>query len=172
MMLSDMGAEVVTIDRPGAPPAHSAQCMKRGRTIVHADLKDAACLAGVLALVDAADVLVEGYRPGVMERLGLGPEVLCERNPRLVYGRTTGWGQEGPLALTAGHDINYIALAGALHAIGPAYGAPVPPLNLVGDYGGGSLYLLQASLPPCMSAAILGLGRSLMQRSPMAYCHS
>jgi len=159
MMLSDMGAEVVTIDRPGAPPAHSAQCMKRGRTIVHADLKDAACLAGVLALVDAADVLVEGYRPGVMERLGLGPEVLCERNPRLVYGRMTGWGQEGPLALTAGHDINYIALAGALHAIGPAMGAPVPPLNLVGDYGGGSLYLLTGILAALHERSHSGLGQ-------------
>ena len=159
MMLSDMGADVVTIDRPGAPPAHPAQCIKRGRTIVHADLKEAACLAGILALVDAADVLVEGYRPGVMERLGLGPEVLCERNPRLVYGRMTGWGQEGPLALTAGHDINYIALAGALHAIGPAMGAPVPPLNLVGDYGGGSLYLLAGILAALHERSRSGLGQ-------------
>ena len=146
MLLSDMGADVVTIDRPGKRLGDATHLTGRGRSVVLADLKDAPARETVLSLLDRADVLVEGFRPGVMERLGLGPEALAERNPRLVYGRMTGWGQHGPLSHTAGHDINYIALAGALHAIGPAAGAPVPPLNLVGDYGGGSLYLVAGIL--------------------------
>ena len=146
MLLSDMGADVVTIDRPGKRLGDATHLTGRGRSVVLADLKDAPARETVLSLLDRADVLVEGFRPGVMERLGLGPEVLAERNPRLVYGRMTGWGQHGPLSHTAGHDINYIALAGALHAIGPAGGPPVPPLNLVGDYGGGSLYLVAGIL--------------------------
>jgi alpha-methylacyl-CoA racemase len=146
MLLSDMGADVVTVDRPGKRLGDRSNLAGRGRTVVFADLKDAAARAGVLDLIDRADVLVEGFRPGVMERLGLGPEELAERNPRLVYGRMTGWGQAGPLAHTAGHDIGYIALSGALHAIGPAGGAPVPPLNIVGDYGGGSLFLVAGIL--------------------------
>ncbi len=146
MLLSDMGADVVTVDRPGKRLGDATNLAGRGRRVVLADLKDAAARETVLALLDRADVLVEGFRPGVMERLGLGPEALAARNPRLVYGRMTGWGQHGPLAHTAGHDIDYIALAGALHAIGPAGGPPVPPLNLVGDYGGGSLYLVAGLL--------------------------
>jgi alpha-methylacyl-CoA racemase len=142
MLLSDMGADVVTIDRPGRKLGDRTDITGRGRSVVLADLKSPEARAEVLQLLAHADVLVEGFRPGVMERLGLGPDVLAARNPRLVYGRMTGWGQHGPLAQSAGHDINYIALTGALHAIGPAGGAPVPPLNLVGDYGGGSLYLV------------------------------
>ena len=142
MLLSDMGADVVTVDRPGKPLGDPTNIVGRGRTVIMADLKNAAARDEVLHLLDQADVLIEGFRPGVMERLGLGPTVVSARNPRLIYGRMTGWGQSGPLAQTAGHDINYIALSGALHAIGPAGGPPVPPLNLVGDYGGGSLYLV------------------------------
>lgn len=141
MLLSDMGADVVTIDRPGKQPLPE-QIVARGRSLVHADLKDSASRDAVMTLLDAADVLIEGFRPGVMERLGLGPDAVRARNPRLVYGRMTGWGQEGPLAHSAGHDINYIAITGALHAIGPAGGAPIPPLNLLGDFGGGSLFLV------------------------------
>jgi alpha-methylacyl-CoA racemase len=146
MLLSDMGADVVTIDRPAKRLGDRTNLVGRGRSVVLVDLKDAAAHAEVLQLLDRADVVVEGFRPGVMERLGLGPDTLAERNPRLVYGRMTGWGQYGPLAHTAGHDINYIALSGALNLIGPAGGAPVPPLNLVGDYGGGSLYLVAGIL--------------------------
>lgn len=142
MLLSDMGADVVTIDRPGRKLGDRSDITGRGRSVVLADLKSPEARAQVLQLVDRADVLVEGFRPGVMERLGLGPDVIAARNPRLVYGRMTGWGQYGPMAQSAGHDINYIALTGALHAIGAPGGAPVPPLNLVGDYGGGSLYLV------------------------------
>jgi alpha-methylacyl-CoA racemase len=140
MLLSDLGAEVVRIDRRGhARPADDVTC--RGRSSIELDLKSPADVQMCLSAIEKADVLVEGYRPGVMERLGLGPETAMARNPRLIYGRMTGWGQEGPLATAAGHDINYIALTGALHAIGTASGRPVPPLNLVGDFGGGSLFL-------------------------------
>ena len=142
MLLSDMGADVVTIERPGKRLGDRTNLVGRGRSVVLADLKDAAAHDEVLSLLARADVLVEGFRPGTMERLGLGPDDVAARNPRLVYGRMTGWGQHGPLAHTAGHDIGYIALAGALHAIGPKGGPPVPPLNVVGDYGGGSLYLV------------------------------
>ena len=141
LLLSDLGADVVTVDRPGARVGDATQIVNRGRTVVQADLKDAAAREQVLSLVDQTDVLVEGFRPGVMERLGLDPDAMLERNPRLVYGRMTGWGQDGPLAQSAAHDINYIALTGALHAIGTAE-SPLPPLNLVGDYGGGSMYLV------------------------------
>jgi len=159
MLLADMGAEVVTIARPGTPATDARQITGRGRLVVRADLKDAHARGEVLRLLDAADVLVEGFRPGVMERLGLGPDALAARNPRLVYGRMTGWGQAGPLAQTAGHDINYIALAGALHAIGPADAAPVPPLNLVGDYGGGSLYLVAGILAALYESRRSGRGQ-------------
>lgn len=158
MLLSDMGADVVLVDRPGARPGEPTQLANRGRTLVHADLKDPAAREQVLALLDAADVAVEGFRPGVMERLGLGPDVLLQRNPRLVLGRMTGWGQDGPLAQAAGHDINYIALTGALHAIGPA-DRPVPPLNLLGDYGGGSLYLVTGILAALQERATSGRGQ-------------
>src|SRR5271154_3311800 len=142
MMLGDMGAEVIRIERAGALwHEPSRDPLLRNRRSVGLNLKHPEGLATALLLVAACDVLIEGYRPGVLERLGLGPAECLQRNPRLVYGRMTGWGQTGPLALAAGHDINYIALTGALHAIGNAGAKPVPPLNLVGDFGGGALYL-------------------------------
>ncbi len=146
MMLADMGADVLLVDRPGdarlgLDRERWYDVMLRGRRSVTLDLKSTRGPEAALLLAERADVLIEGFRPGVMERLGLGPEVLLARNPRLVYGRMTGWGQHGPLADRAGHDINYIALTGALHAIGRAGEAPVPPLNLVGDFGGGGMLL-------------------------------
>ncbi len=146
MMLSDMGADVLLVERPqdpglGVPRARWTDVMSRGRRSITLDLKSAQGVEAALQLADKADALIEGFRPGVMERIGLGPDLLLARNPRLVYGRMTGWGQDGPLAPRAGHDINYIALTGVLHAIGRAGGAPVPPLNLVGDFGGGGMLL-------------------------------
>ncbi|MGD8976279.1 MAG: CaiB/BaiF CoA-transferase family protein [Gammaproteobacteria bacterium] len=138
MMLADMGAEVIRVERMPPPPP-LPDVLARGRRSIALDLKDAAALDVLLRLVEGCDALFEGFRPGVAERLGFGPETCLERNPRLVYGRMTGWGQEGPLAGSAGHDINYIALSGALHGIGERGGCPVPPLNLVGDFGGGLL---------------------------------
>ena len=157
MMLADMGAEVVTLDRIGAGK-HQKSSAARGRKVVELDLKDKACILQVLDLLEHADALVEGFRPGVMERLGLGPDVVLARNPRLVYGRMTGWGQDGPLAQAAGHDINYISLTGALAAIGPAE-RPVPPLNLVGDFGGGALYLVVGVLAALLEASKSGKGQ-------------
>lgn len=147
MMLSDMGADVLRVDRADAVDAKHErdprfEILNRGRPSIALDLKKPEAIAAVLRLVEQADVLIEGFRPGVMERLGLGPADCAKVNKGLVYGRMTGWGQDGPLAQSAGHDINYIALTGALHAIGRAGEAPVPPLNLVGDFGGGSMYLL------------------------------
>ncbi len=159
MLLSDMGADVVTIDRPTRKLGDRSNITGRGRSVVLADLKDPAAREEVMALLEKADVLVEGYRPGVMERLGFGPDAVAARNPRLVYGRMTGWGQHGPLAQAAGHDLNYISIAGALHAIGPHGGAPVPPLNLVGDYGGGSLYLIVGILAALHEARHSGKGQ-------------
>ncbi len=144
MLLSDMGAEIVRVDRPGGNPVGGrdrAAVLNRGRKSVALDLKKPEAAAAVLRLVERADGLVEGFRPGVMERLGLGPEACLARNPRLVYGRMTGWGQDGPLAQVAGHDINYIALSGALDAIGDRERGPVPPLNLVADFGGGGMMM-------------------------------
>ncbi len=144
MMLADMGAEVVRVERPGGGglwPDPSLDLLSRGRRCIAVDLKQPTGAQAVLRLLDAADGLLEGFRPGVMERLGLGPDVCLERNPRLVYGRMTGWGQDGPLAPAAGHDINYIALAGALQPIGRRGAPPTVPLNLVGDFGGGGLML-------------------------------
>jgi alpha-methylacyl-CoA racemase len=146
MMLADMGADVVRVDRPGGPAAGNPlephlDLFNRGRRSIVIDLKNADGVDTLLRLVDTADVLIEGFRPGVAERLGVGPEVCHRRNPRLVYGRMTGWGQDGPYAPLAGHDVNYIALAGALEPIGPAGGPPVVPLNIVGDYGGGGMLL-------------------------------
>jgi alpha-methylacyl-CoA racemase len=146
MLLSDMGADVLRIDRTADAGLGIAMDVKyallnRGRRSVALDLKKPDAIEALLKLVEKADALIEGFRPGVTERLGLGPEVCLKRNPRLVYGRMTGWGQEGPLAHAAGHDINYIALSGALHSIGRRGEGPVPPLNLVGDFGGGALYL-------------------------------
>ncbi len=140
MMLADMGAEVIRIDRIGAT-MRIKDVLSRGRRSIMVNLKSPAGVALVLDVVANADALFEGFRPGVAERLGLGPADCLARNPKLVYGRITGWGQDGPLASAAGHDINYIGLAGALHAIGRAGERPVPPLNLVGDFGGGGMLL-------------------------------
>ena len=146
MVLADMGADVLRVDRaervepnPGELPP--GDLLNRGRRSAGLDLRNPDGVAALLKLVEQADALMEGFRPGVMERLGLGPDVCLERNPSLVYGRMTGWGQSGPLAHAAGHDINYIALAGTLHGIGRAGEKPVPPLNLVGDFGGGGMLL-------------------------------
>jgi alpha-methylacyl-CoA racemase len=146
MMLADMGADVLVIDRPDDPRLGLGRdrwndVMMRGRRSVTLDLKSAQGVQAALQLVGKADAIIEGFRPGVMERLGLGPEVLLAKNPKLVFGRMTGWGQDGPLAPRAGHDINYIALTGVLNAIGRKGEAPVPPLNLVGDFGGGGMLL-------------------------------
>jgi len=146
MLLADLGADVIRIDRVepsglGVPMQPRFDVAGRGRRSVALDLKRESGRDAALRLIARADVLIEGWRPGVAERLGLGPDVCAARNPGLIYGRMTGFGQTGPLSQAAGHDINYIALVGALHAIGPAQGKPVPPLNLVGDYGGGALYL-------------------------------
>lgn len=146
MMLADLGADVVRLDRAtnamaGDPATPPADVLNRGRRSVGVDLKHPDGVSTVLALVESADALIEGFRPGVMERLGLGPDVCLARNPRLVYGRMTGWGQDGPYARSAGHDINYIALAGALDSIGRRDEPPVPPLNLIGDFGGGGMLL-------------------------------
>ncbi len=146
MMLADMGATVIRVDRagnvPAEAPAHgSFDVLARGRQSVAVDLKQPAGVETVLRLIEGADALIEGFRPGVMERLGLGPDTCLARNPRLVYGRMTGWGQEGPYSLMAGHDINYIALGGVLAHVGRAGQAPLPPLNLVGDFGGGGMLL-------------------------------
>jgi alpha-methylacyl-CoA racemase len=157
MMLADMGAEVVTLDRVGAGK-NMKSVAGRGRKVVELDLKDKTAVAQVLELLANADALIEGFRPGVMERLGLGPDVVQARNPRLVYGRMTGWGQEGPLAQAAGHDINYISLTGALAAIGTTE-KPVPPLNLVGDFGGGALYLVVGVLAALVEASKSGKGQ-------------
>src|SRR5262252_892141 len=146
MMLADQGADVLLVDRTADPRLGFGRerwfdVMMRGRRSVTLDLKSAQGVEAARRLAAHADVVVEGFRPGVMERLGLGPDVLLGTNPKLVYARMTGWGQEGPLADRAGHDIDYIALTGALHAIGRAGEAPVPPLNLVGDFGGGGMLL-------------------------------
>jgi alpha-methylacyl-CoA racemase len=146
MLLADMGADVILIDRPassglGLKRERWNDVMMRGKRSVTLDLKTRNGAAAALELMARADALIEGFRPGVMERLGLGPDAALQRNPKLVYGRMTGWGQDGPLAARAGHDINYIALAGVLHAFGRKGEAPVPPLNLVGDFGGGGMLL-------------------------------
>ena len=143
MMLADMGAQIIRVDRSAAAgsPADEGDILARGRKSIAVDLKNAQGVETVLKLVESVDVLIEGFRPGVMERLGLGPDVCLARNPRLIFGRMTGWGQTGTMAHAAGHDINYISLSGALHAIGEKGRRPVPPLNLVGDFGGGGMLL-------------------------------
>ncbi|WP_323761211.1 CaiB/BaiF CoA-transferase family protein [Maricaulis sp.] len=158
MMLSDMGADVVRIDRPGAHGLGPADVLARGRRSVGLDLKDEQELETARRLIAAADILLEGYRPGVMERLGLGPDMALARNPALVYGRMTGWGQFGPLAHAAGHDLNYIALTGALGAIGDQ-DKPAIPLNLVGDFGGGAMYLAFGVLAALHHARTTGEGQ-------------
>lgn len=166
MMLADLGADVIRVDRLSGGgglqtllSAGRADVVSRGRRSIAVNLKSAEGVELVLSLVDSADALIEGYRPGVMERLGLGPEVCLARNPRLVFGRMTGWGQDGPLARSAGHDINYIALSGALGAIGRRGETPVPPLNLVGDYGGGGMLLAYGVLAALLSVARTGAGQ-------------
>src|SRR6185312_779765 len=159
MLLSDMGADVIRVDRKGGRTPNKTEVTYRGRKAVAFDLKKPEAVEAALKLIDGADALIEGFRPGVMERLGLGPEVCLKRNPKLAYGRVTGWGQEGPLSLAAGHDLNYIALTGALHAIGRKGQKPTPPLNLVGDYGGGALYLVTGLLAAIISARATGAGQ-------------
>lgn len=159
MLLSDMGADVVSIARPGQGKRDVRDFVNRGRRVIELDLKNPADIAKALDLIGAADVLIEGFRPQVMERLGLGPDVVLKRNPKLVYGRMTGWGQEGPLAQAAGHDINYIAITGALDSFRAANGETVSPLNLVGDYGGGALYLVVGVLAAVIEARASGKGQ-------------
>src|SRR5713226_4728472 len=164
MLLSDLGAEVLRIDRTadaglGIAIETKYSLLNRGRRSVAFDLKRPEATAALLRLIEKADALIEGFRPGVMERLGLGPDVCLARNPRLVFGRMTGWGQEGPLAMAAGHDINYIALSGALHSIGRRGEAPVPPLNLIGDFGGGALYLAFGVVAGLLEAQKSGKGQ-------------
>jgi alpha-methylacyl-CoA racemase len=159
MLLADMGADVVSISRPGQTKSDSRQFVQRGRTPLELDLKDSGHIAKALDLIAHADILIEGFRPLVMERLGLGPEQALARNPRLVYGRMTGWGQSGPLSQTAGHDIDYIAITGALDAFRASNGEPVSPLNLVGDYGGGALYLVVGVLAAYIEARKSGAGQ-------------
>lgn len=163
MLLADLGAEVIRVDRPQSEGGSGADLFKRvtgrGRQSVVVDLKHPYGAEVVMRLIEGADVLIEGFRPGVAERMGIGPYDCLGRNPRLIYARMTGWGQEGPLADRAGHDINYIALVGALDAIGAAGGRPQPPLNLVGDYGGGSLYLALGVLSALVERASSGRGQ-------------
>jgi alpha-methylacyl-CoA racemase len=159
-MLGDMGADVIRIERSGALwHEPSRDPLLRNRRSIGLNLKHPEGLGTALRLVAACDVLIEGYRPGVLERLGLGPAECLERNPRLVYGRITGWGQTGPLALAAGHDLNYIALTGALHLTGLPGGKPVPPLNLVGDFGGGAMLLLSGVLAALLESKLSGKGQ-------------
>lgn len=162
MLLSDLGAEVIRIDRTLGGSVigdNPADISARGRKSIAINLKHRDGVEAVLRLIERADVLMEGFRPGVMERNGLGPDVCLARNPRLVYGRMTGWGQNGPLAHAAGHDINYIAITGALAAIGRREGGPVPPLNLVGDYAGGSMYLILGVLSALLERNVSGKGQ-------------
>lgn len=157
--LGDMGADVIRIDRAGAPANSDAGALGRNRRSLGLNLKHADGVACALRLVESADALIDPFRPGVMERLGLGPDVCLGRNPRIVFGRMTGWGQDGPLANAAGHDINYIALTGALDAVGERGRGPIPPLNLVGDFGGGGLYLAFGIACGLIEAARSGQGQ-------------
>ncbi|MGQ3004275.1 MAG: CaiB/BaiF CoA transferase family protein, partial [Hydrogenophaga sp.] len=167
MMLADMGAEVIRIDRMPPPGGGSAlealmrndSVVDRGRRSIALNMKDPRAVETVLRLVDKADILIEGFRPGVTEKLGVGPKDCLARNPKLVYGRMTGWGQTGPLAQAAGHDLNYIALSGAVHAMGPADRPPAVPLNLVGDYGGGGMLLALGVVAALYEAQRSGQGQ-------------
>lgn len=158
MQFSDLGADVLRIDRPGGDPIDRYTFETRGRRSVTLDLKSPDGCAAALQLMEKADALIEGHRPGVMERLGIGPEIALARNPRLVYGRMTGWGQSGPYAQMPGHDINYLSLSGALHAIGPAE-RPSIPLNLIADFGGGALFLSFGLLAAILHARATGEGQ-------------
>ncbi len=162
VLLADLGADVVRVQRSGLLPASGrpADQQERGRShVVEADLKSPNDIAEIRALISRADVVIEGFRPGVVERLGLGPDACLQDNPRLIYARMTGWGQTGPLAMNAGHDINYIALSGLLHAMGPADDTPQPPLNMIGDFGSGSLYLVIGVLAAIVERARSGAGQ-------------
>lgn len=164
MLLADMGAEIVRVARPPSAGAGDwddvgGDILHRSRTVIHLDLKRDDDRAQLLDLIDRADGLIEGYRPGVMERLGIGPDICLARNPRLVFGRMTGWGQSGPLAMRAGHDINYLSITGALHAMGEQGQPPPVPLNLVGDYGGGAMFLIFGLLSALLSAQRTGQGQ-------------
>jgi len=171
MMLADMGAEVIRVDRSvevksTLPDKPAFDVLTRGRRSVALDLKHSDGVEALLSLVEKADAIIEGFRPGVMERLGVGPEVCQERNPKLVFGRMTGWGQEGPYAPWSGHDINYISLAGALAHIGRRGEGPVPPLNLVGDFGGGGAARRPSAAGPAPVRARSGRGRRGSRRPP------
>ncbi len=186
MLLAELGAETITVDRLhdaglGVDTPNQFKLLRRSRRSLAVDLKQPEGVATVLRLVEQADALIEGFRPGVTERLGLGPEDCFRRNPRLVYGRVTGWGQEGPLAQAAGHDLNYIALTGALHSIGRRGQPPTPPLNLVGDFGGGALYLALGVVAALLEVQRSGKGQvvdaamvdgaaSLMTAAYALYC--
>lgn len=164
MMLADMGAEVIRVDRTqavhgSAPSTPHFDVLLRGRRNIAIDLKQPDGVETLLKLIESADALIEGFRPGVMERLGIGPDVCLQRNPKLVFGRMTGWGQEGPYSAAAGHDINYIALAGALAHFGRAGEAPVPPLNMVGDFGGGGMFLAYGLVCALLEAQKSGKGQ-------------
>lgn len=164
MLLADMGAEIVRVARPpsagaGAWDDVGGDILHRSRAVTYLNLKDAGDRESLLSLIENADALIEGYRPGVMERLGLGPDACLARNPTFVFGRMTGWGQSGPLALRAGHDINYLSITGALHAMGDGSGPPPVPLNLVGDYGGGAMFLIAGLLAAILSARATGKGQ-------------
>jgi alpha-methylacyl-CoA racemase len=164
MLLADLGADVIRIDRPephglGTPRPDRFNILKRSRPSVSIDLKQQEGIEVALRLVDKADALIEGFRPGTMERMGLGPEVCFARNRKLVFGRMTGWGQDGPLAMAAGHDINYISLSGVLHSIGRKGQPPTPPLVLTGDFGGGALYLALGVLSAVIEARASGQGQ-------------
>lgn len=164
MMLSDMGAEVIRVDRAatvigGDPDNPPGDVLNRGRRSIGIDLKNPDGVEAFLSLVESADAVIEGFRPGVCERLGIGPDVCLERNPRLVFGRMTGWGQEGPLSQSAGHDINYISIAGVLDPIGRVGERPIPPLNLVGDFGGGGMMLAFGVVCALLESATSGKGQ-------------
>ena len=161
MMLADMGAEIIRVDRSAAvgSGARGADVLARGRKSIAVDLKNPQGVETVLKLVETADVLLEGFRPGVTERLGLGPDACLARNPKLVYGRMTGWGQTGTMAHAAGHDINYISLSGVLHAIGEPGSRPTPPLNLVGDFGGGGMLLAFGIVAALYERGVSGKGQ-------------
>lgn len=161
MMFADMGAEVIAVDRPGGGSALPVDINRRGKRSIELDLKSADGKTAFLKLCETADALFEGYRPGVMEKLGLGPDEVAAANPKLVYGRMTGWGQTGPLASAAGHDINYISLSGALHAVGPADGPPTVPLNLMADYGGGGMMLAFGLVCALLEAQKSGTGQTI-----------
>jgi len=162
MLLADLGADIVRVDRIAPEPVKfRSNILNRNRPSISLDLKHPDGKEAALKLVEGADALIEGFRPGVMERLGLGPDDCLARNPKIVYGRMTGWGQEGPLAMAAGHDINYIALTGALHSIGPKDGPPSPPLNVIGDFGGGALYLALGVVSAVLNARQTGKGQVL-----------